>query len=59
LQLLGQPRLDLLGLLPGLTAHREIIGVSNQHRGARHRYPQWPCLKLIWAATRRLMCPVW
>jgi len=39
LQPLGQPRLDLFGLLPGLAAHREIVGVSHQHRGARHRYP--------------------
>ena len=37
LQPLGQPRLDLLGLLPGVAARREVIGVSDQHRGARHR----------------------
>jgi hypothetical protein len=29
LQPLGQPRLDLFGLLPGSAAHREIVGESN------------------------------
>ena len=57
LQPLGQPRLDLFGLLPGLTAHREIVGVSHQHRGARHRYTgPWTGFAIAYA--RGLFQPV-
>jgi hypothetical protein len=32
-----QPRLDLLGLLPGVTADDHVIGVPDQDRSPRHR----------------------
>jgi hypothetical protein len=35
----GQPRLDLLGLLPGVAQGEHIVGVPDQDRGIRHRFP--------------------
>ena len=35
----GQPRLDLVGLLTGVTQSQKIVGVSDQDRRARHRGP--------------------
>ena len=35
----GQPRLDLFGLLPGVTQGDQVVGVSDQHRGVPHRLP--------------------
>ena len=31
----GQPCLDLFGLLPGVTQSDEVVGIPDQHRGAR------------------------
>ena len=30
----GQPRLDLFGLLPGVAAHDQVIGISSERRAA-------------------------
>ena len=39
LQLPGQLRLDLLGLLPGVAARDQVIGISGKHRAARPYRP--------------------
>ena len=35
----GQPRLDLLGLLPGVTAYDQVIGISSERRATVPHLP--------------------
>lgn len=35
----GEPRFDLLRLVPGVAQGDKIVGVPDQHRGARNRVP--------------------
>src|SRR6266852_9906776 len=35
----GQPRLDLLGLLPGMTAHDQVISISSERRATASQLP--------------------
>ena len=35
----GKPRLDLLGLLTGVTQGEQIVGIADHRRAARHRLP--------------------
>ena len=37
-----EPRLDLLGLLPGVAQSDQVVGISDQHRGVpAPSQPRW------------------
>ena len=46
-QPLGQPCLDLFGLVPGVTQGDQIVGIPDQNRGARHRFRRHACRLLV------------
>src|SRR6185437_15558501 len=53
----GQPRLDLLGLLPGVTAHDQVISISSERRTAAPYLPGISAGQVV-ADARGLLQPV-
>src|SRR6185437_15328619 len=53
----GQPRLDLLSLLPGMTARYQVISISNEHRAAAFHFPGMNAGEAV-TDTRGLLQPV-